>query len=178
MAKEETRQMLIDAFFAIYREKPINRISIKEVTEKAGFHRSTFYEYFSDIYDLLEQEEQEIYDLQKELIIGPVGKGALSLHNGEFLKPLGKLFEMKGEKIAVLIGDNGDAAFRRTLQERVKSVIVCEIQDGGELKQEYIAEFLSSGLLSVFEMAYRKNADIENVMKTVYPQVIKLIKAE
>lgn len=174
MAKQETRQMLVEAFFSIYREKPVNRISIKEVTDKAGFHRSTFYEYFSDIYDLLEQEEAEIYSLQKSLILDPVEKKALSLHSRELLKPLGKLFEMKGGKIAVLIGAHGDAAFRKVLQERIKGILIPEIAGVEDAEVEYIAEFVSSGLLSVLEMAYSNNADMDDVMTILYPIVSKL----
>lgn len=175
MAKQETRQMLMDAFFSIYMDKPINRIGIKEVTEKAGFHRSTFYEYFSDIYDLLQQEEGEIYNLQRELIMKPVNEGALTLQNGEILNNLRKLFELKGERIAILIGDNGDAAFRRKLKERIKEILMSEKMKKGDRKSEYIAEFASAGVLSVLEKAYTEKTDVEELMRLLYPTISKVI---
>ena len=38
-----------------------NKIIIKELMDKAGYHRSVFYTYFKDIYDLLEQEQQDFF---------------------------------------------------------------------------------------------------------------------
>lgn len=176
MAKQETKQILTQAFFSLYKEKPINKISIRDVSEKAGFHRSTFYEYYKDIYDLLEQEEEDIYKLQNELILSPVDKGTLTIGDKEFLVPLKELFRLKGERIAVLIGVNGDAAFRSVLQERIKAAIIPEIRKYPTEHPEYIAEFLSSGLLSTFEMAYRNKADIDEVMMHVYPFISKIFK--
>jgi len=47
----QTRENLMQAFWSLYRQKKIDTISIKEITATAGYHRSTFYEYFVDIYD-------------------------------------------------------------------------------------------------------------------------------
>ena len=55
-----TRARLMDAFWTLYRERPIEKISVSAVVALAGVHRSTFYEYFSDIYDLLEQMESSL----------------------------------------------------------------------------------------------------------------------
>lgn len=42
-------------------KKSINKIIIKELMDKAGYHRSVFYTYFKDIYDLLEQEQEDFF---------------------------------------------------------------------------------------------------------------------
>lgn len=54
---EATRRALIDAFCLIAKEKPIEKITIQEITRKAGYNRCTFYQYFKDVYDLLEYVE-------------------------------------------------------------------------------------------------------------------------
>ncbi|WP_370858655.1 TetR/AcrR family transcriptional regulator [Megamonas funiformis] len=56
-----TKENIIIAFWEIYREKSINKIIIKELMDKAGYHRSVFYTYFKDIYDLLEQEQEDFF---------------------------------------------------------------------------------------------------------------------
>ena len=174
MAKQETREMLTEAFFALYKEKPVRKISIREVTEKAGFHRSTFYEYFKDIYDILEQEEEEICKLQRELILERVEEGQIVIGEEAFLEPVKKLFELKGEKIAVLIGANGDTAFQKKLQDGIKKVIIPVLFQKSGARSDYVAEFISSGILSTYEIAYENKADIEDVMVTIYPMVSKL----
>ena len=48
-AKARIRQ----AFTKLLREKPIQRIAVKELCQEAGVNRSTFYAHYQDIYDLL-----------------------------------------------------------------------------------------------------------------------------
>lgn len=47
-----TRKKIMDSFWDIYITTPIDKITISAITKSAGVHRSTFYEYFKDIYDL------------------------------------------------------------------------------------------------------------------------------
>ena len=54
-AKEETKQALIQAFWKLYREKRIEKITVGEIAAVAGYNRSTFYEYFYDVPDVLQQ---------------------------------------------------------------------------------------------------------------------------
>ena len=59
---EKTRQVFVDVFCDLYCKKPIEKISIQEITNKAGYNRSTFYQYFSDIYELLAFVENDVLD--------------------------------------------------------------------------------------------------------------------
>ena len=56
---EATRKDFIYAFCEYYKERPIDKITVKEISEKAGYSRVTFYNYFKDPYDLLNQIEEE-----------------------------------------------------------------------------------------------------------------------
>ena len=49
----KTKQIFVDVFCKLYTQKPFEKILVQEITNKAGYNRSTFYEYFSDMYDLL-----------------------------------------------------------------------------------------------------------------------------
>ena len=40
---ENTKQNIEDAFWSIYVEKDISKISVMEIIQKAGYNRSTFY---------------------------------------------------------------------------------------------------------------------------------------
>jgi len=57
---DATRKCLIDTFFSLYRENPIEKITVKKITELSGYNRSTFYVYFQDVYDLLEYSENQL----------------------------------------------------------------------------------------------------------------------
>ena len=49
-----TDQVLADSLKALVVQKPVEKITIKEITDKAGVIRPTFYNHFQDKYELLE----------------------------------------------------------------------------------------------------------------------------
>jgi AcrR family transcriptional regulator len=55
MENKNTKNDFIIAFWNLYEKKRIEKISIRELCDTAGYNRTTFYSYFSDIYDLLNQ---------------------------------------------------------------------------------------------------------------------------
>ena len=63
----QTKQNLIDAFWSLYCEKRIEKITVKEITQMAGYNRGTFYEYFTDVYDVLDQIELSLVPTLNEL---------------------------------------------------------------------------------------------------------------
>ena len=68
---EKTKQQLAHILKELMETKPLEKISVQEVTEKAELNRQTFYYHFEDIYDLLkwtlEREAIELlYDREEE----------------------------------------------------------------------------------------------------------------
>ena len=57
-----TKMFLKEALIKLLNEKPISRITIKELCEEAEINRATFYSHYQDQYDLLDQLEQEMFD--------------------------------------------------------------------------------------------------------------------
>lgn len=53
-ANISTKRMLADSLKKLMATKPLNKISIHEITEDCGVNRQTFYYHFHDIFDLLE----------------------------------------------------------------------------------------------------------------------------
>lgn len=49
-----TKQLFANALKKRMKEKPIEKITIKEISTDCGLNRRTFYRHFKDIYDLLE----------------------------------------------------------------------------------------------------------------------------
>lgn len=57
----DTKKELIEAFWKLYAEKPVAKISVGSLCQLAGYNRTTFYNHFKDIYDLLEQTSGDIF---------------------------------------------------------------------------------------------------------------------
>ena len=56
-----TKDAIAKALTDLLQERPIEKITIKDITDCCGINRQTFYYHFSDIYDLME------WTLDKEL---------------------------------------------------------------------------------------------------------------
>lgn len=59
---ERTKRSIINAFIELRAKKPIEKITIKELSELALINKATFYSHYNDIYDLSEQLENEAID--------------------------------------------------------------------------------------------------------------------
>ena len=57
-----TRRRIIDAFWGLLEQMPLERITVRAVADAAGCNRSTFYQYFESIPDLLAQAEDDLID--------------------------------------------------------------------------------------------------------------------
>lgn len=57
---EKTRQSIVNAFIALRSKKALEKITVKELCEKALVNKSTFYSHYMDIYDLSDSIETEV----------------------------------------------------------------------------------------------------------------------
>ena len=53
-AKTDINQLLADSLKEIAGSHPVEKITIKEITDKAGVIRPTFYNHFQDKFELIE----------------------------------------------------------------------------------------------------------------------------
>ena len=49
-----TRKAIMQTFLHILKNKPLDRITVKDICEQCEINRNTFYYCFKDIYDVLE----------------------------------------------------------------------------------------------------------------------------
>ena len=59
---ERTKQKIYDSFFRLMSQKKWDKITVKELCAEAEITRGTFYQYFNDIYDLMETLENALLD--------------------------------------------------------------------------------------------------------------------
>ena len=55
-----TRNLLNDSFWWLLEQKPLRKITVKEICQVADVNRSTYYQYYTDPYDQAQQQEKEL----------------------------------------------------------------------------------------------------------------------
>lgn len=65
-----TKARLRQALTQLLREKDLRSITVRELTDLADVNRGTFYAHYKDIYDMLEQYENQLFDALSELLSG------------------------------------------------------------------------------------------------------------
>lgn len=63
-----SKNMIRESLYELMKEKPLNKISVTEICKRADVNRSTFYAYYTDIYDLHQKIIKEFFSLQKQVI--------------------------------------------------------------------------------------------------------------
>lgn len=151
-----TKQDLIDAFWYFYCKKRIEKITIKEITLKAGYNRSTFYEYFIDIYDVLEQIESSLIPNINELPPTTILNKNFEIPIDVFLK----LYEKNEKYYSVLLGDNGDPAFssklKNSIKPMLKETLVTKVKLN-DVEFDFILEYILSSMISVMSYWLKNN---------------------
>lgn len=169
---DETKETLRDAFWKLYVEKPISHITVKDVTAVAGYNRGTFYHYYRDVYDVLEQIETEILD-QFDMRFSQISRCAKRMDMLAIIKYTLAPCTVYNRYLSVLLGARGDPNFQAALKEKTKAVLrdqvarrYGEIDDAGE----FCLEFCVSGLLSCTWMWYdkKKEMDIHEYISMMY----------
>ena len=68
---KRTKKVLRDALLTLLDQKSINEISVTELTNLADVNRATFYFYYTDLLDMVQQIQNETYQAFKEILSEP-----------------------------------------------------------------------------------------------------------
>jgi len=112
---EITKQKLQNAFWDIHREKSIDKITVREVAEYAGVNRSTFYAYYKDVYDILEQSENELIEALLSEHHWHTANMTDHLQYKKDMRDIGEFFKKHQKPLLVLVGEKGDPRFSKRL---------------------------------------------------------------
>ena len=113
-----TKARLYEALMYLMREKPINTISVKELTEMADVNRGTFYFHYSDVYTMLSSIEDDFFSELSEVMSSstPTTRDAGAHYLAEIFRFVGQ----NREFCSILLGENGDMQFFRRITEFVE----------------------------------------------------------
>lgn len=109
-----TRMVLQDSLMELMREKPISKITIKELCEKADINRTTFYAHYTDQFDLLRKMEDETLAWAEEVTTTLLDQ----TDRNETIKLLEGILQSVADNrkhIQILMSEQGDIDFQKQL---------------------------------------------------------------
>jgi AcrR family transcriptional regulator len=147
---QETQRHLTDVLMQLILEKGFEQVSVKDITERAGIDRSTFYLHFSDKHDLLiKSQRQLIDDLMSRIAPDNVPLRGIALtfeHMAEHVNQYRVLLQLEGSEIpSQLLHDY--------IVRITKPIIELRLREGGIESMEavdidLIANFITGALRS------------------------------
>ena len=150
-----TKMLIRQALTALLRQKPIQSITIKELCAQAGINRGTFYAHYADIYDLMQQLEDEMMaDFQAAL-------EPLRQDDPQDLTPVKITTRIFGcirdnaDLSTVMLGPYGDKDFAARLLEYAREYTLKSyrsyFEHASPRQIEYYYAFVSAGCLGLLQ---------------------------
>lgn len=155
--RAKTRSHIIDSFWQLYDTHPLAELKVRSVTSAASCNRSTFYEYFDSMDDLLEQAEDdliaELLAYFQEVVPDASDAGALGKATC--------IYECYGERLSALMGPDGDPAFPQKFRDALKPFICREFSlDLEDPRSDIAAECVLGAMAHTLAYWYRKGRPI------------------
>lgn len=164
MNNNNTKNKIKTAFLDLYKEKNIEKISIKEITNAANIYRGTFYYYFDDIYFLLNELENDFFDEVKSF--APKIFDFINSNDVDsFSKFLDDFFAKNESIIDLFLIKKPNPNLIKKAKEFAKSLVlknfgICD--DSLSLEQEFLLEYIASASLSMWVMWIENNRNIKS----------------
>ena len=120
MRIERTRRNIINAFLQLRSRKPLEKITVKELSSLAEINKATFYLHFHDIYDLSETLERECVQTALSSIEHPE---SIFKNNKLFTKELAEAIFSNERLIVILFEGSRSSSFMDLFEKGLKELI-------------------------------------------------------
>ena len=154
---QRTRAQLKAALTELMAEKDIQDITVCELADKVNISRGTFYLHYKNVFDMLEQVEEEMLQgLREAIAVRPADADSNPFWR---LRPTNAFFTKQGAFTSVLMGPHGDRAFMQrvgnVLLEHCRRDYAAAFPGGNDRDYEYLFNFLFGGSLFILEVWLR-----------------------
>ncbi len=143
-----TKSVIRQALFDLMQDNPINKITVTDICKSADINRSTFYSYYEDVYDLLAQIQNEVFEnvmftLNKENWFE------------DWFENMLKLVDENRDLCQILLGPHGDSSFLHQLiylgYDSSMELWKKNYPGAPQIALEYLYAYMSYGVIGIFE---------------------------
>ncbi|MBQ9808262.1 MAG: TetR/AcrR family transcriptional regulator [Ruminococcus sp.] len=150
MRIEKTRRSIINAFLQLRSRKPLEKISVKELSALAEINKATFYLHYRDIYELSESLERETVQSTLRSIQHPE---VILTDIRSFIHQLGDAFVANEQLIKILFEGSRSASFMEIFEDELMKVIheVAPDHNSGQEGRMLVTYMMYGGYYTYFK---------------------------
>ena len=115
----KTRRQLRECLITLLKEKKVQHITVRELTDMADLNRGTFYLHYKDVFDLLEKTEAELQEDFNQLVCKHDAVD-LKQRPSVIFNEIYSLVYDNADLIEILLGENGDLNFVNRLKQLIR----------------------------------------------------------
>ena len=154
---ERTKRSIVNAFIQLRAEKPIEKITVKELSEIAFINKATFYSHYHDIYDLSEQLEDEVI---ASVLKGIPHPDHLITNPGRAVEELTTALLSNNELLQTLFSGSRAGLFSKKLESSLKEIIYNQYPEyRGNLSYSMVLSVIIYGGFYAFMEHSKGNAE-------------------
>ncbi len=126
-----TKKRIQDGLLLLLQKKPINQITVKELTELVDVNRGTFYFHYTDVYDLLHKTEDRFFNDFNNVLNGKDLKSSDELY--PYLVEIFSFLEKNANMCRIFFSENCDMKFFNNIKKLVNDRCFAINQYVGEM---------------------------------------------
>lgn len=120
LRQKKTKRSIKNTFLNLRMRKPLERITVRELTEQAEISKATFYLHYKDIYDLSDCMENEVI----RDLLGQISDPRSILENPQkFILEFVNLFYSQKNIIDILFSGTQASILPQRLEEEIKNYV-------------------------------------------------------
>lgn len=145
-----TKMMIKSSLMELMQIKPVAKITVTEICERAGINRATFYAHYSDPTDLLQSIEQELIDDISDKTRPAIAAMGSDLRDS--LMGIVEYIKANADVCRVLLSGSVDTSFQDKVVDMVEKQFIEHWRASfstSEEDAEYIFTFIAIGSVGV-----------------------------
>ena len=177
----KTRRAIHSAMTRLLSVKPIEEITVTELSNAAEINRKTFYSYYNSVYMVAEEMEDEIVE-RFEDTLRKIDFETLLQDPQTTFNTLARIIASDLDFYETILTNRNQVYFLQkiitSLKERIMALYFDRNSKDFEL-QEYMLEYIISGLVSVYQKWFKsgRKTDMEELSKYISMLAVNGVKS-
>lgn len=170
---QKTSKSIINAFLQLRAHKPLEKITVKELSQLAEINKATFYLHYHDIYELSEKLENEVVQSTLHAIEHPE---MIFKDTKVFIRELAQAFVANEQLIKILFEGSRSGCFVTIFETELKALITKVYPEYKESLEKNVAitYLIYGGYYTYFKYSNHGAEPVFNLIGQLSEEIVKL----